>query len=69
MRTVEPTVTTSGLTMAVEAVTHAIQWLASQLDAQIALAMILSDTMNLLLSLTELMGSLFVGWLLNVPAT
>ena len=55
--------------MEVEAVTHAIQLLASQLDAEIAHAMILSDTMNLLLSLTELMGGLFVGWLLNVPAT
>ena len=34
-KTVEPTVTTSSVTMEVEAVTHAIQWLASQRDARI----------------------------------
>ena len=41
-------VTTSNLTMEVEAVTHAIQWLASQRDAQITLAIYLTDSMNLL---------------------
>ena len=40
-------VTTSSLTMEVEAVTHAIQWLASQHDAQITHAIILTDSMNL----------------------
>ena len=34
--------------MEVEAVTHAIQWLASQRDAQITHAIILTDSMNLL---------------------
>ena len=41
-------VTTSSLTTEVEAVTHAIQWLASQRDAQIAHAAILTDSINLL---------------------
>ena len=41
-------VMTSSLTMEVEAVTHAIQWLASQRDAQITHAIILTDSMNLL---------------------
>ena len=41
-------VTTSSLTMEVEAVTHVIQWLASQRDAQITNAIILTDSMNLL---------------------
>ena len=44
----EHRVTTSSLTMEVEAVTHAIQWLTSQRDAQIAHAIILTDSMNLL---------------------
>ena len=43
-----PRVTTSSLTMEVEAVTHAIQWLASHRDAQITHAIILTDSMNLL---------------------
>ena len=38
----------SSLTMEVEAVTHAMQWLASQRDAQITHAIILTDSMNLL---------------------
>ena len=38
---------TSSLTMEVEAVTHAIQWLASERDAQITHAIILTDSMNL----------------------
>ena len=36
----------SSLTMEVEAVTHAIQWLASQRDAQITHAIILTESMN-----------------------
>ena len=47
-RTAEPTVTTSSLTMGVEAVTHAIQWLASQRDAQSTHAIILTDSLNLM---------------------
>ena len=39
-------VTTSSLTMEVETVTHAIQWLASQRHAQITHAVILTDSMN-----------------------
>ena len=41
-------VTTSILTMEVKAVSHAIQWLASQRDAHITHAVILTDSMNLL---------------------
>ena len=41
-------VMTSSLTMEVEAVTHALQWLSSQHDAQIKHAIILTDSMNLL---------------------
>ena len=37
----------SSLTMEVEAVTHVIQWLASQRDAQITHAIMLTDSMNL----------------------
>ena len=40
-------VTTSSLTMEVEAVTHAIQWRSSQRDSQITHAIILTDSMNL----------------------
>ena len=36
-------VTTSSLTMEVEAVTHAIRWLASQRDAQVTHAIILTE--------------------------
>ena len=39
-------VTTSSLTMEVETVTHATQWLASQRHAQITHAVILTDSMN-----------------------
>ena len=49
-------VTTSGLTTEVEAVTHAIQWLAFQRDAQIAHAVILTDSMNLLQKVKTGMG-------------
>ena len=40
-------VTTSRLKMEAEAVTYAIQWLASQRDAQIAHTVILTDSVNL----------------------
>ena len=49
-------VTTSSLTMEVEAVTHAIQWLASQRDARITHAIILTDSMNLLQKVESGMG-------------
>ena len=49
-------VTTSTLTMEVEAVTHAIQWLASQRDARITHAIILTDSMNLLQKVESGMG-------------
>ena len=49
-------VTTSILTMEAEAVTHAIQWLASQSDAQITHAVILTDSMNLLQKVESGMG-------------
>ena len=49
-------VTTSSLTMEVEAVTHAIQWLASQHDAQITHAIILTHSMNLLQKVESGMG-------------
>ena len=39
---------TSSLTMAVEAVTHATQWLASQREALVKHGIILTDSMNLL---------------------
>ena len=41
-------VTTSSLTTKVEAVTHAVQWLASQCDAQITHSIILTDSLDLL---------------------
>ena len=49
-------VTTSSLTMEVEAVTHAIQWLASQRDTRITHAIILTDSMNLLQMVESGMG-------------
>ena len=49
-------VTTSNLTMEVEAVTHTIQWLASQRDAQITHANILTDSVNLLQKMESGMG-------------
>ena len=51
-------VTTSSLTIEVEAVTHSIQWLASQRDAQITHAIILTDSMNLLQKIESGMGCL-----------
>ena len=49
-------VTASSLTMEVEAVTHAIQWLTSKRDAQITHAVILTDSMNLLQKVVSGMG-------------
>ena len=49
-------VTTSSLTMEAKAVTHAIQWLASQRDVQITQALILTDSMNLLQKVASGMG-------------
>ena len=50
-------VKTSNLTMEVEAVKHAvIQWLASQHDTQTTLAIILTDSMNLLQKVESGMG-------------
>ena len=49
-------VTTSSLTMEVEAVTHAIQWLVSQHDARITHAVILTDSVNLLQKVESGMG-------------
>ena len=49
-------VTTSSLTMEAEAVTHEIQWLAYQRDAQITHAIILTDSMNLLQKVVSGMG-------------
>ena len=43
-------------TMEVETVTHAIQWLTSQRDAQITHAIILTDSMNLLQKVESGMG-------------
>ena len=47
---------TSTKVMEVEAVTHAIQWLASQRDARITHAIILTDSMNLLQKVESGMG-------------
>ena len=49
-------VMTSSLAMEVEAATYAIQWLASQRDAQITHAIILTDSMNLLQKVESGMG-------------
>ena len=49
-------VTTSSMTMEVEAVTRAIQWLTSQCDAQITHAIILTHSMNLLQKVESGMG-------------
>ena len=49
-------VTTSSLTMEVETVTHAIQWLASHHDTHITHAIILTDSMNLLQKVESGMG-------------
>ena len=49
-------VMTSSLTMEVDAVAHAIQWLAPQRDAQITYAIIHTDSMNLLQKVESGMG-------------
>ena len=49
-------VMTSSRTMEVEAFTHAVQWIASQRDAQITHAIILTDSMNLLQKVESGMG-------------
>ena len=49
-------ITTSSLAMEVEAVAHAIQWLASKRDAQITHATIFTDSMNLLQTVQSGMG-------------
>ena len=49
-------VTTSSLTMEVEAVTHAIQWLAFLRDPHITLAIILTGSVNLLQKMEFGMG-------------
>ena len=49
-------VTTSSLILEVEAITHTIQWLASQRDVQITHAIILTDSMNLLQKVESGMG-------------
>ena len=49
-------VTNSSLTTEVEIVTHAVQWLASQCDAQITHAIILTDSTNLLQKVESEMG-------------
>ena len=49
-------VTTSSLTMEVEAITHAIQWIAFHHDVQITQSIILTDTVNLLLKVESRMG-------------
>ena len=54
-------VITSSLTMEVEAVTHAVQWLASQCDAHITHDIILTDSMNLLQKVESGMG--YPDWL------
>ena len=48
--------TTSSQTMKVEAVTHAIQWLASQRDARITHVIILTDSVKLLQKVESGMG-------------
>ena len=53
-------VATSSLTMEIEVVTYAIQWLAFQRDAQITYAIIFTNSMNLLQSVGPGMGC--PGW-------
>ena len=52
-------VTASSLTMEVEALTHAIQWLASQCDIQSVHDIILKDPVNLLQKVESGMGQCF----------
>ena len=53
MKTMEPT---ESRPLEVEAVTHVIQWLASQRDAQITHSIILTDSMDLLQKVESGMG-------------
>ena len=55
-KTVMQAVTTSVLTMEAEAVTHSIQWLASQRETHITHAISLTDSMNLLQKVASGMG-------------
>ena len=50
-------VSTSSLTMEMEAVTHAFRWIASRGDSQITHAIILTDSMGLLQKVKSEMGS------------
>ena len=50
-------VSTSSLTMEVEAVTHALRWIASRGDSQTTHAIILTDPMSLLQKVKSGMGS------------
>ena len=47
----------SNLTMEVEAVTHALRWIASRGDSQITYAIILTDSMSLLQKVKNGVGS------------
>ena len=47
----------SSLTMEVEAVTHALRWIASRGDSQITYAIILTDSMSLLQKVKNGVGS------------
>ena len=51
------TVSTSSLTMEVEAVTHALRWIASRGDSRTTHVLILTDSMCLLQKVKEGMGS------------
>ena len=57
MKTVQPTVSNSSLTMEVVAVTHALRWIASRGDSQTTHAIILTDSMSLLQKVKSGMGS------------
>ena len=51
------TVSTSSLTMAVEAVTHALRWIVSRDDSRTTHVLILTDSMRLLQKVKGGMGS------------
>ena len=51
------TISTSSLTMEVEAVTHALRWIDSRGDSQTTPAIILTDSMILLQNVKSRMGS------------
>ena len=52
------TVSTSSLTMEVEAVTHALRWIASRADSRTTHGIILTDSMSVLQKVKSGMGSL-----------